>query len=139
MPTATLSRGGTSVTMKIWREGGQLAIAVDAGKLSATTYEVAAEDPKTADHKSALHRITVLGVLLGSNAYSNAQTLCESLVKPHSDGTPLTLDVTSVPGFTTGYEVGVPDSRAVQVDYRAGITNRVDVQLGLPVVSSTIG
>lgn len=138
MTTATLSRGGTSVTFQIWEEGGELLVARDIGKPQGGVKTVSREDPRTSDNMSALDRLTVVGRLEGANAYSDAQTLAEDLVKPYSNGNDLTLDLSAISGYST-YTVGVPSDRALELDYRPGVVDVVDLQLGVPIVSTTLG
>lgn len=139
MATAVISRGTTSVDVEIWGEGGDLLIGRDIGNPEARIAPVARVDPRASDHKSATDTITLVGILEGASAYDDARTLAEDLIKPHSDGTALQLDLTAVPGFDTVFDVGVPSARALEVDYRPGVRNRVDVQLTVPVVDNTIG
>ena len=138
MAVATLSRGGTSVTIQIWAEGGELLVGRDVGKPQAGIQEVARADPRSVDHKSATDSFTIVGQLIGSNAYADARTLAEDLIKPHSAGERLMLDLSDVPGLGT-YEVGVPSPRALELDYQQGQRDWVPCSLTLPVVSETIG
>lgn len=139
MASATLSRGSTSVTFDIYQEGANLAIARDIGKPQQQFKTVSREDPRSQDQLSAIDQLTVLGILLGADAYSQAQTLVDDLIKPHSGGQPLQLDLTAVSGYDSIFEVGIPSDTAVQLDYQPGTKNRVDIQLSVTVVSSTIG
>lgn len=141
MTTATFSRGSTSVEFKILRQGGDLAVARDVGKPNLKTRPRSddASGPRSSDQRSAQDRLVVLGIFEGPGAYSRADALVEDLVKPHSEGTPLELDLTNVPGFNKVYEVGVPNEQAVELDYQPGIRQRVDLQLSVPIVSDTIG
>lgn len=139
MVDATLSRGATSVTFHIWQEAGNLAIARDVGKPELKVQEVSRETPRSADLKSGLDQLTVLGVLTGPDAYADADTIAEDLIKPHSGGVPLNLDLTGVTGFDTVFEVGVPSANAYQCDYVPGRKDRVDISLTVPIVSDTIG
>lgn len=139
MTTVTISRGSTSVDIKLYREAGQPAIARDIGKPDGGIIEVAQEDPRSKDHVSGTDTVTLLGIIEGASAYSDAKTLAEDLVKPHSSGTALQLDATSVPGFDKILDVGVPSANACRLNYRPGRKNRVDVRLTLPAVSTTVG
>lgn len=139
MADATLSRGSTNITFTIHREGGQLAIARDLSKPALSIKNVSRQEPRSVDLKSSVETITLLATLLGPSAYSQADALVEDLIKPHSDGEPLQLDLTDVTGFTNVFEVGVPSEDAIQVDYLPGTRDRVDVQFSLPVVDDTTG
>jgi len=139
MAEATVSRGSTSVTFSIYQEAGELAIARDIGKPQQSFKTVSQEAPRSQDQLSGIDQLTVLGVFLGDGAYSRADTLVEDLVKPYSEGEPLQLDLTDVTGWDGILQIGVPDDTAVQLDYLPGRKDRVDIQLSVPVVSSTVG
>lgn len=138
MATATVSRGTTSVTFDLYEEGGNLLVARDVGKPTADTQPVGREDPRSSDHKSAIDAFTVVGQLVGSSAYADAQTLAESLVKPYSDGTALELDLSAIPSLGI-YEVAVSSDRALQLGYEPGKVDWVSLQLSVTVVGSTVG
>lgn len=139
MPTTvTLSRSGVSVDIDLLQRGGDLTIARDVGKPNLNFPVAAALDPIAQDQFSASDRFAIFGILVGPGAYSRAQSLAVDLVKAHSQGDPLLLDPTEVTGFDSKYEVGVPSESALEIDYRPGVRDRVDVALSLPVVSSTV-
>jgi hypothetical protein len=139
MVDGTISRGNTSVTFRLWQEGGNIVIGRDIGKPQGKFKTVSRQAPRSNDFLSSSDRFTVLGVLTGSNAYADAKTLAEDLVIPHSGGTPLQLDLTAVTGINTVYDIGVPSGNALQLEYRPGRRDRVDLQLSVPVVSATVG
>jgi len=135
---ATVSRNQTSVTFDIYDEGGNLAVARDIGKPELEFYQVAREAPRSFDGFSATDVFTVVGQFTGSSAYSDAKKLAEDLIRPHSNGDALTLDLSDVPGFTS-YEVAVQNESALQLAYPPGQTDWVSVQLQATQVRDTIG
>jgi len=137
MVDAILSRGSTSVSIKIWVKNNELCLARDIGKPNAQILPVSRGDPRTSDHLSAADQITLVGNLTGPNAYADAQTLAENLVKPHSNGTPLKLDLSAIPSWGT-YEVGVPSRRVCRLNYKPGQSDWVSCQMRLPIVNTTI-
>lgn len=136
MVTATISRGTTSVTFDLVEEAGALIIAEDTGKPALNVDESPRGDPRIGDHYSALTTLTVPGRLSGSTAYDDARVLAEELIKPNSDGTALSLDLSNVSGFGTN-DVAPTNERALELTYRSGFTNEVLLQLSLPVVNET--
>lgn len=140
MTQAIVARGSTSVAFELYQDGGgNLAVAIDIGKPDQKWHEVSTDTPKVRDDWSSVETITVLGQFLGSDAYGRANMLIEDLVKPHSNGTPLTLDLTAVPGIETIVDIGVPQENSVELDYQPGVANRVDLQMTVPVVQETLG
>lgn len=139
MVDVTLSRGSTSVTISLLGNGGNLAVARDVGKPNASQHSVGREDPIHRDHRSASDAFTLGGVLTGTNAYSDAQTLAEDLIKTRATtGTPLQLDLSNLPSRGT-YDVAPSAKRALELEYVPGRTNFVTVQMTLNVVSKTVG
>lgn len=135
-----LARGSTRIGFEIHRDGGgNLAIAVDIGKPDQKWHEVSTQTPKVRDDWSAVENIVVLGMFKGADAYSRANSLVEDLVKPHSDGEPLRLDLTQVKGWDQEVDVGVPSEDSVELDYQLGAKNRVDLRLKVPPVTETLG
>lgn len=139
MATATVTRGGTSVTFDIYDEGGgSVAVARDIGKPELEFQNVARANPRSFDGFSALDVFTVTGQLTGSNAYSNAQTLAEDIVKSHSDGTTTTLDLSSVTGLST-YDVAFNSENNLRLAYPPGRKDWVSLQLQATVVRGVVG
>ncbi len=139
MATGILRRGSTQIEFEIYQENGGLAFARDVGKPRQRFHAVSAANPISRDHWSAIETWTVLGMLIGPGSYSRAKNLVENLIKPHSQGVPLILDMTSVPGVDVEVEVAVPQSTSCMLDYQPGIKDRVDLQLTLPLVFDTQG
>lgn len=137
MTDAILSRGGTSVTVPILATGGSLAIARDVGKPTAGFPKVGREDPRSQDYQNAGVQWTIVGLLRGSSAYDDAQTLAEDLIKPQTDGTALSLDLSALPSHST-YDVAPANDRALALTYRPGETDMVAVGLSLTAVGETI-
>lgn len=136
MTTATLSRGSTSVTFDLWEESGSLLIAEDTGKPELEELPAGVTSPRIGDHFSAVRNLTVVGRLAGSSAYDDARVMAEELVKPQSGGTALQLDLSNVQGFGTNDVAPITD-RALQLEYRPGVRNVVDLQMTMPVVHTT--
>jgi len=139
MVTASVSRGATTVDFEVWGSPGDLAIGFDVGKPNQSIISVSRLEPRSANHQSDVQRVVVLGVLKGPGAYSAADALAEDLIKPHSGGTPLQLDLTDVTGIDSVFTIGVPDSSALELSYLPGRKNVVDLSLNVPLVSDTIG
>lgn len=139
MPDAIISRGGTSVTVPILEEGNTLVLARDVGKPTMNYQSIGREDPLPFDHLNAGDTFTFAGKLSGSNAYADAQTLAEDLIKPRATtGTPLQLDVSALPNKST-YDVAPVSSSALTLTYETGVGQLVDVLATLSVVEETIG
>lgn len=139
MAQATLSRGSTSVTFDILGQSGDLLVARDVGKPTAEEHEVGREDPLVRDDQSAGDTWTVIGMLQGSNAYADAQTFAEDLIKPRAtSGTPLQLDLSDLPNRST-YDVAPASGSAATLTYAPGQRQMVGVQVQVSVVSATWG
>lgn len=139
MADAILSRGATSVTIPILETDGGLAVARDVGKPAANERDVGREDPLVIDNMSAGDSFTVVGLLHGAPAYTDAKTLAEELIKPRATtDTPLQLDLSDLPGRGT-YDVAPVTESAATLTYSPGRQQMVGVQLSLSVVGSTIG
>lgn len=139
MANAVLSRGSTSVTIPLLADGNSLAVARDVGKPNMQYHDVGREDPLPLDNLSAGDAFTFVGVLHGSNAYSDAKTLAESLVKARATtGTPLQLDLSSLPNKGT-YDVAPISSSALTLSYVPGRRRMVGLQATLSAVDTTLG
>lgn len=137
MADAILTRdNGTSVTIPILEAGGTLAVARDIGKPNLQEEELGREDVFTQDQLSAGDAFTVTGRLRGSNAYADAKTLAEDIIKPQlPSGGPTTLDLSGLPSRST-YSVAPASKSACRLTYPVGEKDRVDVQLTLNVIDS---
>lgn len=139
MADAVLSRGGTSVTVPLLADGNSLAVARDVGKPTAQYHDIGREDPLPRDHLNAGDAFTFVGLLHGSSAYSDAETLAESLIKARATtGTPLQLDLSDLPNKGT-YDVAPITASAVTLAYVPGGRQMVGVQATLNAVAQTIG
>jgi hypothetical protein len=139
MAEATLSRGSTSVSLPLIASGSTPIAARDIGKPNLNLNNTGELDPRVGNDQSALETITLLGRFHGSNAFSDANTLAD-LIKSNSNGTPLTLNI-NMPEWDTDIEVApaAGQEEAVALNYPAGKTNTVEVDLGLSRVSQTFG
>ena len=138
MPTATLSHpNGSSVDLPLLSSGGDLLLGRDVGKPNQDVYEVGSEAPRTQDNQNATDQWTLASVLLGPNAYSDARTLAEDVIKPRLPA-PLTLDLSDVPGRGT-YSVVPSTESAATITYAPGRLDMVGVQLSLQLVSALNG
>jgi hypothetical protein len=134
---ATLSRNGTSVDIDLVGEGGDLSVARDLGKPNLDVNAVGAENPIHQDYQNAQDVWTVIGFLIGSNAYSDARTLAEDIIKPRLSSA-LTLDLSDLPERST-YDVVPAGQSACTLTYVPGTVDIVGVQCSLPVVSTVQG
>lgn len=139
MVDVTVSRGSTSVDISLLSDGAQdPLLPVDIGKPNQNFQNSGALDPRVSDFWSVQKTYTILGRLTGSNAYDDAITLAD-LIKSNSDGTELTLDV-PLPEFDSTFNVApaVGVSEALSLAYPPGGRDRVDVELSLTRINSTL-
>lgn len=142
MANAVISRtggGSESVTLPLRNTDNGIAVARDIGKPSAKFYSLGREDPKPADHLSAQDSFTVVGELQGSNAYTDAKTLAEDIIKRRPDSSDkVQLDLTDLPSGQT-HDVAAVSDRALELTYPPGVRNNVLVTLSVQAVDSVSG
>lgn len=138
MANATLSRGGTSVDIPLLSDGNTLAVARDIGKPTVEYHDVGREDPLPADHLNAGDAFTFVGLLHGSNAYSDAKTLVDLIKQRAVTGSPLQLDLSELPNKGT-FDVAPITSSALSLAYVPGRKQIVGVQATLSAVEETFG
>lgn len=139
MANAVIKRDTTSVSVPLLADGNSLAVARDVGKPTVDYHDVGREDPLSRDHLNAGDAFTFTGILHGSSAYSEAQTLAESLIKPRATtGTPLQLDLSDLPNKST-YDVAPITNSAVVLSYIPGRIQMVGVDATLNAVNTTFG
>lgn len=140
MAQATLERGSTSVTLPLLSDSSGTPLVVRSiGKPNLNVQETGAIKPRHLDQWSGLEQYTLTGRFDGSNAYSDAITLCD-LIKTNGNGQPITLNI-DMPDYDTDISV-VPaagQDSALSVVYNPGWRNYVEVDLSLTRVSETIG
>lgn len=139
MVDVTVSRGGTSVAITLLSDSAQdPLLPVDVGKPHQNMQNSGALDPRVSDFWSIQKTYSIFGRLTGSNAYSDAITLAD-LIKSNSNGTELTLDV-PLTEFDSTFNVapaaGVEE--ALSLAYPPGTKDRVDVELSLTRIDSTL-
>lgn len=137
MARASLSRGDTSVSLELYERSGNPLVSRDVGKPQSKVYETSKLDPRFGDQRAGLDVITIIGQFRGSDAYTRARTLSEDLVKPHSGGVPIEVDLSQVTGFGV-YDTVASEAGACRLHYPSGQTDWVSVQLSLNVVSDII-
>lgn len=137
MADAIISRGNTSVTIPLLEEPQTLTVGRDIGKPNLKTFAVGREDPVIMDSLSATDNWTITGLLSGANAYSDAKTLAEDIIKPRFSSA-LELDLSSLPSKSK-YDVVPATGSALALSYRPGERNLVGVQLSLAGVDEAIG
>lgn len=140
MTDIPISRGGTTVTVEAVEDaGGNLLVGRDIGKPNTTVHETNLEDPRFGDHTSSQSLYTVIGKLTGPNAYSDAKTLAESIVKPRlANDSPLTLDLSNLPSRGT-VDVAQTNANSLELTYPAGMTDYVDVSFTAQQVNDVDG
>lgn len=131
---ATLSRGGTSVDIPLIEDPNTLVMARDIGKPTQKIRDVGREDPVIMDSLNANDNWTIAGILHGSNAYSDAKTLAETIIKPRLSSA-LTLDLSDLPNKSS-YSVVPTLESSLRLTYVPGIRKLVGVQLSLATVDS---
>lgn len=134
---ATLTHGAESVTFDLLDEAGNLAVARDVRKGELKIYTTGEEDAHAEDNFSAGNSFTLVGILSGSNAYADAKTLAENIIKPRPAAA-LSLDLTDMPGMGT-YDVVPVGESACQIMYDPGERNLVRLQITLTNVRSLAG
>lgn len=140
MTTATLERGGTTVTLQLLGEGaGVPLVATDHGKPNAGPQSKGSINPRWSDQWSQMESYTLVARFHESTAYSDVIELVD-LVKSHSAGADLVLNI-DLPEFDTDMVVApAPEQdQALSVAYDVGGRNMVDCQLSLTRVNSTQG
>jgi hypothetical protein len=138
MVQASLSRGSTSVTFQVEQEPGGQTVIQTTGKPQQEILETSSRDPRVSDQFAAVKSLTVNGYIDGSNAYEDARVMAEDLVKPHSNGAPLQLDVSNLDGFST-YDVAPDNASALKLTYNPGERRFVRVAMSVTQVDETIG
>lgn len=139
MAEAVISRGSTSVSVPLLGKAGNLAIGRDVGKSTLGVKDVGREDPLTQDNLNASDGFTIAGILSGPNAYADARTLAEDLIKPRLDGsTPLQLDLSALSGRGV-YEIAPASQGSLTLNYVPGRGDLVGVQMTVNVVAETVG
>lgn len=136
MVDATISRGGTTVTLPLLEEGGNVLVTTDWGKPNAQTRDNGGSiNPRAQDQWSGLANYNLFSRLEGSSAFSDAITLAD-LIKEHSGGTALTLNV-GMNEFDTDISCmpGAGQASALTLTYEPGRTNTVFVELSLTRIS----
>lgn len=137
MVDATIERGGTSVTLPLVAEGGGTPlVSHDIGKPEAQpSGGNGVINPRWSDRWSRVETYTLTGQLTGASAHDDAITLAD-LIKSHSGGTPLTLniglsefdnDISTIPAAN--------QEGALELEYAPGTTDRVSVSLSLTRIS----
>lgn len=137
---ATISRGGTSVTLPVASQGGDPLVSTDVGKPHMNIRDNGGSiNPRFVDQWNHLETFSLLGRFDGSGAYSDAIKLAD-LIKTPSSGNDLTLDIP-----LSEYDSNIPVAPAFGVDesltltYPSGWTNAVEVELSLTRVGQTLG
>lgn len=140
MTSATLERGGTSVTLPLADSAsGSPLVSRDIGKPRLRLQGTGALDPRSIDQWSASMQYTLMVRFTDSDAYQDAITLCD-LIKSNSDGTPLYLNV-DLPEFDTDIMVApaAAQEQAVNLLYAPGRRDWVEADIALTRVSATEG
>lgn len=142
MADAIISRtgGGTeSVTLSLRNTDNAAAVTRDIGSPNTKFHNLGKEDPEPSDHLSREDTFTIIGRLSGSNAYADAKTLAEDIIKRRpSSSDNIELDLTALPSGDT-HTVAATSESAVRLAYVPGVRQIVDVQLSLQVVDSVTG
>jgi len=140
MATATVKRDSTSVDIPLIESGsGTPLVGVDYGKPNVDIKNSGVLDPRVTDQWSGLRQYTILGKLQGSNAYSDAITLADS-IKSHSAGSNTTLNI-DMPEYDTDIRVcpAAGQDQALTMNYPPGWKDYVEVELALTRVVDTTG
>jgi len=91
--SVTLSRDSTSVDVDLLESNsGNVLIGTDIGKPELEVKSSGVLNPRSMDNWSGLENYTLVGKFTDSNAYSDANTLC-NLIKSYSGGNDLTLSI----------------------------------------------
>lgn len=139
MTTVTLSRGSTVVSINLEQEtGGTPTLVQSVSKPQQKFPTVSVVDPRVSDQFESVETFVLRGYLDGDGAYRDARILAEELIKPHSGGTPLTLELSSVDGFGR-YDVAPAGENACEIEYLPGQRDWIPVSLNLTRVDETIG
>jgi hypothetical protein len=139
MTQATVSRGGVGVTFDIYQESGQLHIARDIGKPASKVYHTSKDAPRVVDQRAPLKTFTIVGQLVGDDAYSDARALAEKMFLPHSDGDDMTLDLSGVTGLGSYTVFPTPGTSSLRLHYPPRQRHWVSLQASFAVVGNTIG
>lgn len=137
--TATLSRGSTTITMDLVDESGSPLIATDIGKPEAGASNKGTLDPRWSDQWSRAETISFSAELASSSAYQDAIDLAD-LIKSHSDGQDLSLDVSlgEYPDSMTVCPAAEQDE-ALTISYDVGQRDWLRVELVLTRIQTTNG
>jgi len=139
MVTASLSRGSTSVDFELNQSAGGTPTIVQAiSKPQQKLPSVSVVDPRVSDQFASVETFVLRGYIDGDTAYQDARSLAEELIKPHSGGTGLSLDLSNADGFGT-YTVAPAGENACELEYLPGQRNWIPVSLNLTRVDETIG
>lgn len=139
MTTASLSRDGTSVSFELAQSGGGTPTIVEAvSKPNQKFQPIARVDPRTSDFFQSVKTFILRGYIDGDTAYQDARVLAEELIKPHSGGNDLTLDLSNADGFGS-YTVAPAGENAAEIEYLPGQRDWVPISLNLTQVDETIG
>jgi len=140
--TLTLRRGGTSVTVPLREESGEILSAVDIGK-DVNIATNGRPDPIFQDRQSWQENYVFAGRFQGANAYERANTLADlikagpkqsdsdAVLRMDTDSNRFPSDVPVVPG--------AGQDGALTLTYPAGYTREVAVDLTLTRVSRILG
>lgn len=139
MVQATISRNDISVDLQVEAEGARTTVIESVSKPEQDFKVISQEDARVSDQFAAVRSFNpITGYIDGPSAYEDALILAEDLVKPHSDGVPLTIDLSNLEGFGT-YDVAVNNSNALKLTYPPGQRNWVQVQLNVTQVDAVDG
>ena len=131
MATATLERGGTTVSLELIETGGTPVASVDLGKPNLNIQPNGALDPRHIDQFANTESYTLLGRFEGNTAYDDAIALCD-LIKSNVAGDETLLNV-DMPEFDTDIPVApaAGQEESVSLNYPPGQKDMVEVDLGL--------
>lgn len=138
---ATLERDTTSISLPLVGEGaGVPLVAVDHGKPESGPASKGIINPRWGDFWSQLESYTLNVRFTGSDAYSDAIALAD-LIKSHSGGEDLVLDIPGLPEIDTDVVVAPAPEQdsAVSFTYNPGGREMVDAQVSLTRVNETAG
>lgn len=139
MVDATISRGGTSVSLPLVSDSSGDPIAIRTlGKPNLEIQQTGSILPRHIDQWSGLLQYNLLGRLMGSSAYDDAITLAD-LIKSNSNGTELTLDIPlDEYDDTIRVAPAAGQDEALSLAYEPGRKNQVDVDIGLTRIEQTL-
>jgi hypothetical protein len=139
MVQASLSRDGTSVDFQLNQDsGGTPTIIQSVSKPQQKLTPVSVVDPRVSDQFESVQSFILRGYIDGDSAYSDARVLAEELIKPHSGGNNLTLDLSNADGFSS-YTVAPATESACELEYLPGQRDWIPLSLNLTRVDTTIG